>query len=409
MRPRFFCVPLAFTLAAGLVGAAPAQQAPIVVHRQAAVDSALARGPRLAIARADTALAAGKLLTAGAWQNPSLATSYSKAVPQYHVTVDLPLEYPWLRRSRIGSARATREAAQYRFEFERAAVALEADTTYTRATAALAHGRLSRRNAEDADSLRRMALVRREVGDASDLDVELATVNAGQQENLAAADSLALESALLTLRAVMGLPADAPPIAIDDSLVPPAPDRAPPAGTPLQVAAAEQAVSSADLAARLERRSIFGTPSLTAGFETGDPQGTEPGILPTIGLSLPLPLLSQRRGPIAQAEAERARSRAELALAQLESRARIATAKRQRDVALVKLTRDLTLFESAGRVAAMSLVAYHEGASSLPNVLEAQRTAREIQAQYIDDLATAWIAGATLRLFTLTAPSSPSP
>jgi outer membrane protein TolC len=63
--------------------------------------------------------------------------------------------------------------------------------------------------------------------------------------------------------------------------------------------------------------------------------------------------------------------------------------------------------ESANRVAAMSMTAYREGAATLPNVLEAQRNARDILAQYIDDLARAWIATATLRALTLTA--SPNP
>jgi hypothetical protein len=35
-------------------------------------------------------------------------------------------------------------------------------------------------------------------------------------------------------------------------------------------------------------------------------------------------------------------------------------------------------------------------------VLEAQRNAREILGQYIDDLAAAWIATASLRVYTLT-------
>jgi outer membrane protein TolC len=64
------------------------------------------------------------------------------------------------------------------------------------------------------------------------------------------------------------------------------------------------------------------------------------------------------------------------------------------------------LVASANRVAAMSLTAYREGESSLPNVLEAQRNAREILGQYIDDLADAWIASASLRVYTLT-PSTP--
>ena len=55
----------------------------------------------------------------------------------------------------------------------------------------------------------------------------------------------------------------------------------------------------------------------------------------------------------------------------------------------------------------MSFVAYREGASSLPNVLEAQRNAREVLAQYIDDVADAWIFAAELRVISLTPTSIP--
>jgi outer membrane protein, heavy metal efflux system len=190
-----------------------------------------------------------------------------------------------------------------------------------------------------------------------------------------------------------------------DSLVSPASDgeaSAVQAGTPLPVAAAEQSFAAATLAARLQHRSLWGAPSLTFGFETGDP--SEPGVLPTVGVALPLPLFSRNRGPIALAEAERERARAELALARVEGAAQVARARRERDIALGKVARDRLLVESANRVAAMSFTAYREGQSSLPNVLEAQRSAREILGQFIDDVASAWIASAVLRVFTLTAP-----
>jgi hypothetical protein len=38
--------------------------------------------------------------------------------------------------------------------------------------------------------------------------------------------------------------------------------------------------------------------------------------------------------------------------------------------------------------------------------LEAQRNARDILGQYIDDLAEAWIASAELRVYTLTVTSA---
>src|SRR5438128_1290062 len=145
---------LAMTLWLSLWAASSNAQAP--VSREDAVASALTQGVRLGLARADTAVAFAQLLTARAFQNPTLAASYSKSTPNYHVTLDLPIDLPTQRSARIGSARASRAAAQYRFAFERAATALDADTTYTRAVATREKAQLSRRNAQDADSLRRM-------------------------------------------------------------------------------------------------------------------------------------------------------------------------------------------------------------------------------------------------------------
>ena len=390
--------------AAGLVffsAAAARGQQPVT--RQQAIESAIVRGARSAVARADTLVGAALLLMARSWDNPSLAATYSKSPPNYHAIVDIPLDLTGARGTRIRAAQASRLASQYRFAFERAAAALDADTSYTRALAALERVRLSRRNARDADSLRRMAVIRRDAGDASELDVLLATLNAGQAANLAIADSVTLISAIFDLQTVMGLDTARIAIVPSDSLTMP-PLTAPNAITDvsLPIAAARQALSAADLSVRVQRRSLFTPFSLQAGVEWGDPGLS--GVLPTFGLSIPLPLLNRNRGPIAQAEAERERARAELALALFETQATIGRARRERAVALEKLQRDRVLVESANRIVAMSLVAYREGAQGLPAVLEAQRNARDILFQYITDLADAWIATATLRLYSLTAP-----
>jgi cobalt-zinc-cadmium efflux system outer membrane protein len=385
----------------GFCGLALAQRP---ISRAEAVDAAVTVGPRLGVVMADTAVALAALITARSLPNPTLAASYTKDPPPYHTTLEIPLDFPWLRGARIGSAEAARTAARYHYAFQRASAALDADTTYTRALAARAHAELSRRNAQDADSLRRMAVARRDAGDASDLDVELAAVNAGQQSNIAAADSLTYVSTVLDLQTAMGLVADRAEVVPIDSLGTPtdadgsAADLA--AEPTLEVAAAEQTLNSARLGATLQRRSVWSALSLITGFDWGDP--TNPGLLPTVGISIPVPLLSRNRGPILQAEAELQRARAELALARAEGAARTARARRERDIAVAKVGRDRVLLASANRVAAMSLTAYREGESSLPNVLEAQRNARDILGQYIDDLADAWIASAALRVFTLT-------
>src|SRR5947207_10239753 len=387
--------PAALLLSVSAVGRS---QQPIT--RQQAVEAAVTRGARAAVARADTLVGAAQLLSARQWDNPSLSASYTKSTPNYHEIVDLPLDISGARAARIRSAEALRLASQYRFRFERAAAALDADTTYTRALAAQEHVRLARRTAKDADSLRRMAIVRRDAGDASELDVLLATVNAGQAANLAAADSLTFVSTLFDLQSVMGLDTSGIAVTPVDSLtLPTAATGNAPLRT-LPVAAAEQALTAAELSVRAQRRSIFAPFSIQAGIEHGDP--SEKGILPTVGVSIPLPILNRNRGPIALAEAERERARAELALARFETQTAIGRAIRSRNLALEKIQRDRVLVESATRVAAMSLTAYREGAQGLPAVLEAQRNAREILSQYIDDLAEAWIATATLRLYNLT-------
>jgi cobalt-zinc-cadmium efflux system outer membrane protein len=374
------------------------------VTRGQAIEAAVTRGARAAVARADTLLGAAQLLTARSWDNPSLALTYAKAPPNYHAIVDLPLDVTGIRGTRIRAAQAGRLASQYRFEFERAAAALDADTSYTRALAALERVRLSRRNAKDADSLRRMAVIRRDAGDASELDVLLATVNAGQAANLAIADSVMLISSIFDLQTVMGLDTTRIAIVPSDSLT--MPPLTPPNAIPdvtLPIAAARQMLSAADLSVRIQRRSLLTPFTLQAGIEWGDP-GLK-GVLPTVGFSIPLPLLNRNRGPIAQAEAERERARAELSLALFQTQAIIGRARRERAAALEKLQRDRVLVESANRVVAMSLVAYREGAQGLPAVLEAQRNARDILSQYVTDLADAWIATATLRLYSLTIPA----
>lgn len=384
------------------------------ITREEAVRLALAQGTRAAIASATARAAHAGLLGARSLANPTLSASYSKSVPQYHAIVELPLDFLVRRPLQVGAALSASQAASYRLAFERAAVEFETDTLYTRAAAQSALAALSHRNAVDADTLLTVARVRRDAGDASDLDVELARVNAGQAENVAAADSLAATSTLLDLQTALGLPAARVTVALADSLaLPPADSLArlasaagagAPSGTLLAVAAAEEDLRSAEESLSLERRGIWSGLALQAGIETHDPTGSENGILPTFGLSVPLPLFSRNSGAIALAAAGRDRARVELAAARRESAALIARARRDLASAAARAARDRALVTSADRIARMSLQAYAEGAYPLANVLEAQRNARDVLAQLIDDSAAVDGAAAALRLYTTTTP-----
>lgn len=380
--------------------AATAVSAQQPVTRTDAVAAALRRGARIALGRADTVAALGAARTARAFPNPTVSGSYSKDTPNYHALGDLPLDLPWLRSPRIGAAESARDATRYRFAFERAAIRFDVDTTYTRSLASAQLARLSRRTALDADSLRRIAELRRNVGDVSELDVRLAAVNAGQLENIAIDDSLTALSTLLSLQLQMGLTGDEPTIVLVDSLTPPTDSTAREGRAVLPVAAAEASLRSAERSLAFARRSRF-APSLAFGFDTGDPSSPTPHqLLPVIGFSLPLPLFNWSGGEITRAVAERDRALAQLDLTRRETDAAVARAHRELLASRSRLQRSAALVASANLVAAMSLRAYGEGAVPLATVLEAQRNAREILARYVNDLATADAAARALRLLT---------
>src|SRR6266513_722251 len=368
----------AWPFAAALLPAMLTAQQP--VSRADAVAAALARGARIALGRTDTLAALGAARTARAFPNPSVSGSYTKDTPNYHALADLPLDVPWLRSPRIGAAAASREAARYQFAYDRAGVVFDVDTTYTRTLAAAMHARLSRRTAQDADSLLKIARLRRDVGDVSELDVRLAAVNAGQLENTAIDDSLAALGSLLSLQLQMGLTGDDPTITLVDSL-------SSPTDTANTTAAAR--LRSAERTLTFTRASRF-APSIEFGVDKGDPGSARPNqLLPVIGFSLPFPLFNRSGGEVTRAMAERDRAQAELDLTRRETDAAVARARRELMAARDRARRSADLVASANRIAGMSLRAYGEGAVALANVLEAQRNAREILARYIDDLAAA--------------------
>ena len=119
-----------------------------------------------------------------------------------------------------------------------------------------------------------------------------------------------------------------------------------------------------------------------------------------MGISLPIPLFNWNGGAVQAAAVGRDRARVEAEVARRESDAAIAAARRDLVAALRRVERDRVLLASARRVAEMSLLAYAEGAAGLSAVLEAQRTAREAQANTVADLAAANFAEAGLRLVT---------
>lgn len=382
MRPGWIVGFLCVTAAAPLTAAAQLR-----VTLGEAVAIALANGPRVRLAVAEEAAARAALLTARAWPNPTASLTYSKAVPSYHVTIDQPLEFPWLRASRIRAARAGAAGAVYRLEMERAAVAFSVDSAYVHAAATARLAALSARTAQEGAELVWVARVRRDAGDASDLDVELAILTQGGLENTAMTDSLDAIAALLGLQAVMGLPSVAPLIVLADSLEllaaepPPGPAAA---VVSLRTAAAELQVDSQRAALAQERAARIPAPGVMVGVEWHDP--SQKGALPTFGLSIPLPFFDRNRGPIAAAQAALVRAQTELEVARREGAAAVAAAQAGRDAARLRVQRNLALLEHARRAVDLTVRGYREGAFPITTVIDTQRTARDVLRQQVLDL-----------------------
>jgi cobalt-zinc-cadmium efflux system outer membrane protein len=390
--------------ASALVAQAPA---PTRLTRADAIAAALASGARLRLARADSSAAGATLQLARQFENPVLGFQHTGSTPREHYTLDVPVDLPWIRSARVGVAQAAVVAADKRYRFEREAVAYDVDTLYTRAQVAVARQALSAQSARDADSLKVLATLRRDAGDASEFDVQLATVVAGQQQSAAALDSLDAASVLFTLQSVMGQPSTELRIQLADTLAAGQDAMSTALGVPLLIRAAQDELRSAELAVTFEQRSLFTGTALSLGYETRDPGGTGSSVLPSFGVAVPLPLFNRNRAAVAFAESQRRRSEATLRLAESELAAATARARRAASVAEARATRSAQLQGSAQRVAALALLAYREGAAALPAVLEAQRTAREARAQYLDDVATARIAMGLVRLLTFSETGRP--
>ncbi len=366
------------------------------------ITAVVARGPRLSLAKSDSAFAEAGVALARQFENPGVGYQRTQSQPFDHVTLDLPVDLPWLRSPRVGSATAALDAAVQRFAFERAAIAYTADTAYTRALVAASRAGLSARSARDADSVLVLARIRRDAGDASELDVQLAAVSAGQLRNLAAIDALEATSAVLTLQALMGLPTRAATVSLADSLSAPSALAAARDGTPLMIAAAEADARAAELALSLERRRWLPGIMLSAGWESGDPGGTGSKLLPSWGIAFPVPLFNRNGPAILAASALRDRAATLLTVARIEQDAALARGQRALVVSRERQARSGALVAGAQRVAELSLLAYKEGAAALPSVLEAQRIARDAQMQYLEDVAALRSASGLVQLLTIT-------
>ncbi|HUP88751.1 MAG TPA: TolC family protein [Longimicrobiales bacterium] len=368
------------------------------VTLQQAIDAALTSGPRIAIVRADSLAAEARVRTARAYPNPTLSPAYTKDAPQYHIELEQPFEYPFLRAARIRAATLGVRGVGYLAAAERASVRYEVEVAYANAAAAVTVKRLSNRNAADALEMLRITRERERLGDASELDTKLAEVGAGQAQLQALTDSLLSITTALELQALMGMSAKSLEITAADSLDTDNHSNTISDVAPLRLTAAEQQVEIEKANVAAARAARLPAPALRVGIEWHDPddEDAKNKKKPLIGIAVPLPLWDRNRGPIEEARAAEARANAEVALVTLQTQNATLLAQQELSLARSRVQRGREVMADAQRVASLSLTAYREGAYTLANVLEAQRSARDAVRTFIEAMQAGRVAQAAL-------------
>ncbi len=383
------------------------------------VTIALERAPELRVARADTGVASGMVAQASLRPNPTAVTSHEQGSGMMNTIVGVEWPLDLFRRS--ARTETTRRASDITSLSVRERERLLAAAVREQAGRLLAARRVLEVTTEALTEARRTRdLVDRQVteGRAPKLDSNLATLEALQVEAEAALAAGEAEAAIIELKALAGLPPDAPLVILDslESLVLSAPvPRLTPAAameTRPDIREALALVTLADAQAE-DARSAGGFDMTVVGAYTRnrsgfDQQGFDSsgvrvpieGVFhtATLGARVTLPLFHRNQGAQASAHAERGRAEALFDARQRAARAEIdAAGARDREARRAVELYASTVRDLARQNVDIVLEAYDLGRFPLSDLLAHQRRYLEMESAYTAVLSRAYQAWAAVR------------
>jgi len=422
MKCRTFVA--AVVCAAAAAGASaqdtPPPLTPLTIHQ--AVQEALDRNLGLLAQRAGLASADAAVVTARLRPNPVLSaeavnqdwlgtgfTDQNGAGPQeYAAHVDVPFERGGKRDRRIDLAEQARRVAAE--QFDDAARRLRLDVTLAAIDILEARSRLqlAQDNYAKLQTLQALNDRRLQSGAIAPVEVSRSRVAMLQYAATVRSAQLALDAARLKLLPLLGRPATGAPVDIVDSLRL-APAAAPPDLAALQLAAretrpdlraaeADRARTQADLRLQVAQGKV----DYTVGAEYRRQQGVNgKGNLLGLFMSVPLPVSNRNQGEIARAGADQERASRTIAALQADVSAEVAGAYQEFESSrqlLTEIERDLLKPSQEAREATAYM--YQAGATSLIDVLDAQRAYNDTMDTYYSAQATYRRAHAKLALIT---------
>jgi len=271
-----------------------------------AVAAALWNNADFHAALAELGLARADLIEAGMLRNPILALLFPWGPKQLEATLSWPVEALWLRPRKVEAARLVASAVAERLVAHGLDLIAEVRLAHVAAATALEREVLAETQARLGGRLSELAAGRLLAGDISALEAQAAQNDALRLRAMHQARVHERDLALLRLRTLVGLPAEAGPLRLepaDRSAEAPSYDLAALTSTALaarpDVRAAELDVEAAAARAGLERARVLAVTAILDANNEGR-EGFEAGP----GLGLELPLFSQNRGGRARAAAE---------------------------------------------------------------------------------------------------------
>lgn len=348
--------------------------------------------------------------TAGAFPNPEVeylgGTARSRGPSSNtgdarSLTLTQPLDMPWRRSARIGSAEAGLEATMAVTRAFEADVLARLRARYFEVLRREAELRNAKEDAKLMEDVRSRIALRVEVGEAPRFELIKADAEMLNAQKTAQAAEFRVEQTRSQLRQVVGgaLPAD---FTLSGRLrdVPPLPDlgglRQQAGETSPELARARADMVRAERQLDLERAQRWPNLALKAAVDEDPDMRTS-----KIGVVMTIPLWDRRSGPVGEASAQLARARNELAAQEFSLGQSLVVAYQQYQIAQTQVTAlENGIVRQAESALKVAEAAYRFGERGFLEVLDAQRVYRAARSELIAaayELAAAWVEIERLR------------
>lgn len=387
---------------------------------QEAVQEAVRQNLALLAEQANLSIAEASLISARLRPNPVLSGSAESldllgtgfdetnnaGPPQYAVRVDVPFERAHKRELRTDVADLARRATVARVADVLRRLKLDVTLAGVDVLEAKARLQLAQENLQTLERLVQLNERRLTSGAIPQLEVTRSRVAMLQYRGSVKSAQLALTEARLKLLPLLGRKPDEQPVDIDDRL------GVRPAAVALDLAALQQVARDsrpdvlalqsdrARTEADLRLQIAQGKVDYTLGAEYRREQGVNGrGNMLGFFASVPLPVFNRNQGEISRADAEREKARRSLAAVETDVAGEVAAAYQEYESArelLGEIERDL--LAPAREARAGTTYVYQAGATSLIDVLDAQRAFNDTMETYLSAQATYRRAEARLSL-----------